>query len=359
MASSRQHALASLAPDSNDGDPVETLEQWLGIDSTTGRERVYLNHLESIFDRLGYHTHRQPVADQRWNLIALPADLPDADTPSEADPSLLFSTHVDTVPPHLDVRRDGDTLYGRGACDTKGGQWAMLRAGQTLRARGHNDFGFLFVVGEEVDHCGAKRARNLNLDPQRILLCEPTQNRLVTGQKGMVKLELLASGVAGHSAFPDQGDSAIHHLLDALHALRAHDWPSDDTLGTTTLNVGILEGGTAANVFAPDARAEVLFRTVRPAHEILSTIEDLLDPALEWSDVSSNDPVRFDLPDDPGDTCVVPFNTDAAYLQALGPIWLTGPGDIRVAHSDDEHITSDALHQGAALYTRLAQQVLT
>lgn len=359
MASSKQHALASLAPDAHDGAPFETLERWLAIDSTTGRERAYLEHLESVFDRLNYRTHRQPVADQRWNLIALPDDLPDADAPSKADPSLLFSTHVDTVPPHLDVRRDSDTLYGRGACDTKGGQWAMLRAGQTLRARGHHDFGFLFVIGEEVDHCGAKRARTLDLDPRRILLCEPTQNRLVTGQKGMVKLEIHASGVAGHSAFPDRGDSAIHHLLDGLHALRAHEWPTDDTLGPTTLNVGILEGGTAANVFAPQARADVLFRTVQPADEVLSTVDDLLDPSLEWSNVSSNDPVHFDLPDDPADTCVVPFNTDAAYLQALGPVWLTGPGDIRVAHGDDEHITTDALQQGAALYTRLAQRRLT
>ncbi|MFB6350792.1 MAG: M20/M25/M40 family metallo-hydrolase, partial [Bradymonadaceae bacterium] len=310
----------------------QTLTQWLEIDSTTGDEAEFLEVLEDHFAAKGLTCRRQPVAPpSRWNLVAA----------GREDPSVLFSTHVDTVPPHLDVRRDSETLYGRGACDTKGGLWAMSRAADRLLDDGIRDIGFLLVVGEEVDHRGAKEARSLDLSPERIILCEPTQNRVVSGQKGMIKIALEATGRAAHSAFPDEGVSAIHRLLETLERIRATDWPDDPLLGETSVNVGLIDGGVAANVLAPEARAEVLFRIVSAAAPLLERLADLCGAGVELDPITYNDPVEFDPPDDV-DTCVVPFNTDAPYLADLGPVWLVGPGDIRVAHSDDEHITREA-----------------
>ncbi len=326
---------------------VATLQEWLSIDSTSGDEREFLEHLEAYFTARGWSVERQDVEPQRWNLIIS----------GKETPRVFFSTHVDTVPPFLPVRYSGDAVHGRGACDTKGGLLAMAHAAERLRDEGIDDIGFLLVVGEEVDHCGARAAQELEIQPERIILCEPTENKVVRAQKGMLKFELRASGTAGHSAFPECGQSAVEPLLDALQRLREATWPSDHVLGPTTFNVGVIEAGVAANVFAPSARAELLVRAVSPIGPLLTHVENLLGEEITMEKVVFNDPVFFDPPDDV-ETCTVPFNTDATYLQKLAPVWLVGPGDIRVAHSDDEFIGIQQLGAGIDLYCDLARRAL-
>ena len=323
------------------------LARWIDVESISGNEASFLEALEEHFASRGFVTARDEVETGRWNLLALRRE----------NPRLLYSTHVDTVPPFLPARRENGAVFGRGACDTKGGIVAMSEAGERLLADGFDDFGYLFVVGEEVDHRGARHARNLPLRPDRIVLCEPTRNRVVRAQKGMVKLVLRTEGVAGHSAYPDRGHSAVHDLLDLLHAIRAHDWPTDETLGPTTLNVGVIEGGVAANVFAPSARAEVMIRAVSPVDALVDTLRSLVGERGELEVLAANDPVFFDPPAGV-ETCLASFNTDASYLAALGPVWLVGPGDIEVAHSKDEHITLASLEAGVDLYERLGREVL-
>lgn len=325
----------------------ELLMDWLAIDSTSGQEAAFLQVLETHLEAMGFTCTRQEVGPERWNLIAL----------TEVEPRLVYSTHVDTVPPFLIPRHEEGVIYGRGACDTKGGIVAMLEAGRRLLEEGHRDLGYLFVVGEEVDHCGAKKSMELPMRPERIILCEPTLNEIVAAQKGMLKCQLRATGVAGHSAYLDRGHSAIDAMLDVLHALRHHPWPVDDILGETTLNVGVLNGGVAANVFAPSAQAELLFRAVSPVEPLLETVRTLCGEGVELHQAVYNDPVFFDPPEGFA-TSTVPFNTDATYLRALAPVWLVGPGDIRHAHSDNEHITIASLEEGIELYATLARRVL-
>ncbi len=326
---------------------AETLQTWLLFDSTTGREKAFLEHLEERFEDAGWQCERQDVSADRWNLVI-----------DDGEPTrLLFSTHVDTVPPHLPVRQQEGRIHGRGACDTKGGLLAMWHAAETLRRQGVKGLGFLLVVGEEVDHIGAIKARELDLNPRRILLCEPTQNRVVSAQKGMLRFTLQSSGVAGHSAFPGDGHSALEPMLDALEGLRQHRWPTDDTLGATTFNIGVLQSGVAANIFAPEARAELLFRATGPIEELFDELRPLLGEKVTLADAVYNDPVFFDPPDEVP-TCTVPFNTDATYLGELGPVWLVGPGDIRLAHGDEESIGLDEIVAGIERYLQLSAMAL-
>ncbi|MFU8802733.1 MAG: M20/M25/M40 family metallo-hydrolase [Bradymonadaceae bacterium] len=325
----------------------ELLMDWLAIDSTSGQEAAFLQVLQTHLEGMGFSCTRQEVEPERWNLLAR----------TDEEPRLIYSTHVDTVPPFLTPRREDGVIYGRGACDTKGGIVAMIEAGRRLLEEGRRDFGYLFVVGEEVDHCGAKKAASLPLSTERIILCEPTLNSIVRAQKGMLKFKLTTRGVAGHSAYLDRGQSAIDPLLDTLQALRTHPWPVDAILGETTLNIGVIEGGVAANVFAPSARAELLFRCVSPAAAMLETVEELCRDGVAVQDAVYNDPVFFDPPEG-FETCTVPFNTDATYLKPLGPIWLVGPGDIRHAHADHEHIELTSLSEGIELYLTLGRKTL-
>lgn len=327
----------------------DILTHWLEINSVTPNEKDYLEHLELCFTQLGYQTARQNVSENRWNLLA---------TRNNPNPKLLYSTHVDTVPPFLPVRFEDNTLYGRGACDTKGGLLAMMLAAERIQS---DDIGFLLVVGEEVDHIGAKTSEGLDIKPEQIILCEPTVNRVVNAQKGMIKLICSAQGVAAHSAYPARGDSAVHHLVDMLHdLLHEPSWPTNDTLGPTTINVGLLEGGVAANVFAPSAEATLLFRTVAPTKDYEPIIERIAQKhGVNANIYVENDPVFFSTPElEDINLCTVAFNTDATYLSTIAPIWLVGPGDIEVAHTDHEHINIDELQQGIDLYEKLGKHAL-
>lgn len=329
---------------------VERLISWLEINSVTPGESDFLEHLQSEFEAEGWEVRRQDITPDRWNLIAT--------RPGKPNPRLIYTTHVDTVPPFLPVRREGDTIYGRGACDTKGGLITMLEAATRLVADGHDDVGFLLVVGEEVDHRGAKVSHEIGLTPEQLILCEPTVRRVVAAQKGMIKFDFQALGVAAHSAYPARGDSALHRVIRATHKLLNHDWPEDPLLGPTTINVGQLAGGVAANVFAPDAQGTVLMRTVAPTAEYLPVLQEIMaSERVEMEGIVENGPVFFSPPEGV-ETCTVAFNTDAAYLSRIAPVWLVGPGDIEVAHTDHEHITCEELRLGADLYETLGRKVL-
>ncbi len=329
-------------------DLLDLLERLVAVPSPSGEEGPYTEMVADLLAADGYAVDLPEVAPGRPNLIARPADTP--------APRVYFSTHLDVVPPHIPPRRDGDLVWGRGTADTKGPFVAMLEAARRLRGEGIAA-GFLLVAGEEVDHCGAiHAAQTLDLEGARIVLGEPTSNRVVAAQKGLLKVRIVAEGVAGHSAFPDRGVSAIHRLLEVLERVRHEPWPEAPTLGPTTWNVGLIEGGVAANVFAPQASCQVLFRLAAAAGEVLARVEALTreTEGVAIEVISRNDPVELQPPPDLP-TCVIPFNSDASYLAPLGPVWLCGPGAIELAHSDDEHIARRDIEEGVELYVRLGR----
>ena len=184
-----------------------------------------------------------PVEEDRFNVFA-----------AWGRPEVVLSTHMDTVPPFFPSSEDAEHIHGRGACDTKGGIAAMLGAAGELLAAGRSGFGLLFVVGEETDSLGAQAADRDPRGSRFLINGEPTENRLALGSKGGLYLALEAAGRAAHSAYPELGASAIDRLLAALARLRAVPLPTDPVLGETTLNIGTLEGGRAANVIADRAR---------------------------------------------------------------------------------------------------------
>lgn len=333
-------------------DPFDLLERLVAIPSPSGQEAAYAAEVARLLAAAGYEVTTPEVSPGRPNVVARP--------PGVAPPRVLFCTHLDVVPPHVAPRREGDRLYGRGTADTKGPLVAMLEAARGLTPDERAQVGFLLVVGEEVDHAGALAAADdAGLAAQVIILGEPTSNRVVAAQKGLLKVRLVAEGVAGHSAFPERGVSAAHRLLDLLEGVRRAPWPSHPALGETTYNVGTLQGGVAANVFAPRAEAQVLLRLVEPAAAAQARVEAAAArvEGVRVERLTGNDPVTFAPP--PGfETCVIPFNSDASYLAPLGPVWLCGPGAIEVAHADHEHIDRADLEEGARIYARLVRAAL-
>ena len=206
-------------------DPIAALRfarELIDIDSTTGREGEVAAVLAAYLRERGYSVLEQPLGDGRANVVA-----------AAGEPQLVFSTHVDCVPPFFPSRLDGDLLYGRGACDAKGILAAQVAAAERLRAAGSVRVGLLFVAGEERGSDGAAAANELPNASRFLINGEPTDNRLAIATRGVLRVRLHATGRAAHSSTPERGISAIDRLLDALIHLRSLELPHDDLLGTT------------------------------------------------------------------------------------------------------------------------------
>ena len=233
-----------------------------------------------MLEQAGWIVVRQPVDEGRFNVYA-----------HLGGPAVVFSTHLDTVPPFIDLREDDTWLHGRGTCDAKGLAAAMIAAAERLRATGETRIGLLFVVGEENGSEGAAAAARLEPRGRFLINGEPTENQLTIGQKGVLRANLIATGRAAHSAYPDEGESAIVPLLDTLQRVQRITLPPHPVLGDMTLNIGRIEGGRAPNVIPDHARAELLFRTVMP-HDDLKRAHRGVPRAARHRHLSAGDPQR-------------------------------------------------------------------
>jgi len=317
----------------------------INIDSTTGREPAAGRWLSRELEQLGYSVVQQEVGDGRANVYA-----------TIDPPVVVFSTHYDCVPPFFASHVEDGKLYGRGACDAKGILAAQVAAAERLRANGERRVGLLFVVGEERGSDGAAVANATPGGSRFLINGEPTDNRLGTGTRGVLRLRLRASGRAAHSATPEHGESAIDKLIDALVALRSSRLPSDSDLGSTYYSIGLIEGGIAPNVISPSASAEVLFRTVGPPEDILHAIQPL--ERLVTSEEILRVPV-VKLHTVPGfPTEAFRFTTDIPFLDRWGTPLLFGPGSILVAHTSHEHLDLGELERAIDAYEQLAKECL-
>ncbi len=328
---------------------LEALFHWVAIPSLSGDEIEFTDWLEALLQDDGMTVRRVPTPDGRSNLLAS----------FDPNPSLLFCSHLDTVPPYISPRIQGKTLYGRGSCDAKGPIYAMRQALLSLKRGGVQGAGLLLLVSEETDHSGAKAAKAAGIRCDTLIVGEPTRNRFLPAQKGTLKVCYHAKGKAGHSAFPERGKSAIHTLVQELDRVLTSPLPSDPQFGPTTVNVGRIEGGVADNVFAPKAQANAFFRTTVPATQMLKPLRDEKRADIKIEKLAATDPLPFAVPSwaDPGE--VAAFNTDAPYMKGrFQRCYLMGPGDIRNAHSKDERITASELVKAAQLYERVAKDHL-
>ncbi len=329
-------------------DLVALTRQLIDIESITGNEAAVAEFLACHLATLGFAVERMRVTDSRFNVWAAPSDNP--------SPALVFSTHMDTVPPFLPSSEDEANIYGRGSCDAKGIIAAQIVAAERLRMTG-SPVGLLFVVGEERDSLGATIA-NQNPKGSRFLINgEPTENRLALASKGALRTEITASGKMAHSAYPELGDSAIDKLLDALQSLRGMQLPTNPDVGPSTLNIGIIEGGRATNVIPDFAKAQLLYRLVAPSDSLRDEIVAAVGSRAQVEFVLDIPYQRFRTL--PGfDSMTASFTTDIPKLSNWGEPFLLGPGSILVAHTDREFVSKKDLQTAVDLYVEIARQLL-
>jgi acetylornithine deacetylase len=327
----------------------ELTTELMKIPSISGDEYAVGIFLRDYLESLGWTVELQTVSFNQSNVIAY----------LNNSPSVFLSTHMDTVPPFISPTTDNDTIYGRGSCDAKGIIAAEITAAERLRSEGITDIGLLFTVDEEQSSTGAKVANGhpIAAKCKYMINGEPTDNELAIGSKGSLRLMLKTKGKAAHSAYPEEGESAIEKLLDILQDVRELELPTDDFFGDTTLNIGLLSGGLKTNIIPPNAEAGLHVRLTSGEKPVLELLEKAIADRGELEVSSFSLPVKM-LEVEGFTQKVVRFTTDIPHLTNWGTPLLLGAGSILVAHTKDEFVKKADLEKSVDLYVNLVKKLL-
>jgi acetylornithine deacetylase/succinyl-diaminopimelate desuccinylase family protein len=356
------------------------------------------DHLETLLRSFGLAVERQPVHPGRENLVGR---LDGAISPDEGGEVLLLDAHQDTVPvegmtiePFKPEIRDG-RLYGRGACDTKGGMAAAIVAIARLaedRPQGMPTVLMAFTVNEECGFTGARAAAELcrsagpgSIVPRRpdgAVVLEPTGLEVVVAHKGMVRWRCSTRGRAAHSSQPEAGQNAIYRMAGVLQAIEGYARDMAGSLaghpicGPATLSVGTIRGGVSVNT-VPDRCTIELDRRLPPGEDPDEARQGLIDHLTRV--LGSDFPIEHEPPylvglplsDEHNAMAAerlaravravtrqcrqtgVPYGTDAADFAAAGvPTVVFGPGHLAQAHTVDEWIALSEVEQAAEILYR-------
>lgn len=346
---------------------------------------------QSQMHHLDIQVHLQEVTPGRDNLYAFAG--------KDMKARVMLTSHVDTVPPYVPYRIDGDHIYGRGTNDDKGCVAAQLIAFRDLLLQGKakpGDLALLFVVGEEIGGEGMQKVPELGLAWEAVVFGEPTDNKLARGQIGGLVFNASARGVASHSGFPHLGVSAIEHTrktMDVLHGV-LHRIEERPRYGTNSVTLGRMAGGQADNAVPDSAWVSGSYRTTIDPNEITELLGPMMnerlcpDQANEYrkyrlnkreQDKETEKPCDFlelrwlmkEMPMDidhdiPGgslslggrtewratrltttgagfETFAAAFGSDITFLPGEHKKYLFGPGSITSAHKDIEFVSKREL----------------
>ncbi len=394
-------------------DLVDTLSQLVAIPSVNpmGRpvsgpeffEYRMTDWLQAFFERLALPWQRQVVEPKRENIVARFDGSPG---PNEGGQVILFEAHQDTVPvdgmtidPWKPTVREG-RLYGRGACDIKGGMTAMLGALARLVAERPAERPTLIMactVNEEHGYSGATALTRLwtapaadsiiPRTPDAAVIAEPTNLDVVVAHKGAVRWRCHTHGRAAHSSQPQLGDNAIYKMSRVVAALEsyARDVPASlsahPLCGRPSLSVGVISGGLSVNTVPARCTIEI-DRRIIPGEDGETAYRQVVEYVNKRTELGAA--VEHERPflegralgDGPNKELAtqlvdasrrvrsqaaeigVPFGTDAATIAAAGvPSVVFGPGSIAQAHTADEWLDLDELSAASeALYHFVADR---
>lgn len=351
-----------------------------------GDETAIVPLLNDVLAGLGARTEVFEPAPGRTSVLATVAG---SGRPAAGRrPVLLINGHLDvvpvvedewTLPPFGGVVRDG-RLYGRGACDMKGGIAAAIEglracfdAGDPPRC----DVVFHLVADEET---GGRWGTEALMRADRIaadaaIVPEPSELRVGVAERGVLLAEITVTGRAAHGSDPAVGRSAVADAARLVTALQQADFggPPHPLLGSPTCNVGVIRGGTAPNIVASSCVLRVDRRVLpgQTERQALTELRALLDRMVpdvectvaalafaEASELAADDPfvglVQAAV-ETPRPVRGLFLGTDARFLRnQLGiPTVVYGPGSMTVAHSHDEYVEVAELAEASRTFARV------
>ena len=343
-------------------------------------------YIQTFLEACGASVTLEEVEPNRPNVIGRFPSLPSAD--GKKKPRIVFAPHTDTVSvggmtidPFSGDLRDG-CLWGRGASDTKGPMAAMLWALYEMRS-------LIPALPVEIHFAGFMSEESAQLGSQHFaahhgpydfaIIGEPTSLKTVFKHKGCLWADIHTHGVAVHGATPERGVNAIVKMANLVQALDTTFRKQlvtlggdDEWLGASTINLGMIRGGTRSNIVADHCTLRVDMRTTPGLNDnggALKTLTDFvyqIDPAATVSPLPETYPLNTDA-ENPfvqqlircgADLTGAPWFCDAAFLAVAGtPAIAIGPGSIAQAHTKDEFIAIQDLQDGAAFFQRFIEQL--
>lgn len=339
---------------------LELHKNLVEISSISNHELEVGQWLAKYLKHAGLTVELQKVDDEneRYNVYAYLGQ--------QRDTTVVVTSHIDTVPPYLPYYINGTEIHGRGTCDAKGSVATQVIAVLDMVSQGllkEGQVSLLFVVGEENSGSGMRKVTDsLGTSWDIAIFGEPTENKLAKGHKGIVLFDVEVFGQASHSGYPELGISATEILVPLLSKLQALDLPHSDLLGPSTLNIGRIDAGVAANVVPAYAKATLAVRVADKLSEVIrllrSVVEDV--PHVAPSDFFATEPQFLDT-DVPGfETLVAAYTTDVPNLVVpLKKRYLYGPGTIHVAHGANEYVENKDLLIAVAGYKTLIEHALS
>lgn len=304
------------------------------FDSTSGREAELAEYIAKKYKPAEAGLVIQNTESGRLNVFF-----------KWGEPKVVFCSHLDTVPPYIPPSRENDIIRGRGSCDAKGQLAYLFEACRQLYAEGFNNFGMLMVSGEEDGSQGAKTANPTLKDVEFIFIGEPTENKLIKASKGNISINFSIKGKSCHSGYPQSGDNAIERMLSFIKKLESENFGSDEVLGSTTYNIGMLESKNAHNVVPDLVTFKLFLRTTFTSHEkVIMQLNKLTDDKTDMKVLYEHVPMNF-LTVEGFNTGIVSYGTDAPSFTNIKNKILYGPGNILDAHTEHEFIETGDLHK--------------
>lgn len=355
--------------------------------------------LVDLFAKRGFECEQFPVQPGRDNVVArVPG--------GSGLPTILLDAHQDTVPvegmtvsPFDPVERSG-RVYGRGACDVKGGMAAMICAMDRLAQLDREKRPTVVMActcDEELDQQGAAHLANvfrgtcdersafLPVAPDRVIVAEPTELNVGITHRGVVRWEIQTHGKSVHSSDPCRGENAIYRMARLVTQLEQYaqsltvaDDGSPSACGPKTLSVGVIAGGQSVNIVPARCSIQIDRRTI-PDEDVTGVLSDveaylrrhlsfdfqMLPPTTLAAPLAADN--NRDLADGllgavhrvlPSREIVgLPYTTHAPqYAQTGVPTVVFGPGSIKQAHTADEWLSIEQLDQATEILFQFLTQ---
>jgi len=334
-------------------DPVKLTQKLVRIESESGNEKELGNFIFKYLKSCGYSPKKQKVTKNTFNVVL------------KGKSNIQINGHLDTVSlgtgwKHRQGQVRKGRLYGRGSCDIK----ASIAAVLTAIAKRPCDVNLSFVVEEESTFRGVNKIR-----PKKYVIeLEPTENQIVYCHKGQLRLKVLAKGKAAHASVPHEGDNAILKLNEGINKLlKSRFSVRHNILGTPTLNIGSVQGGTTSNI-VPDNAVMHIDRRVLPNEDIQSVVnyyKKLLSPLkvevcglFKAAELPKNSKIiklmqrivkKHKLNPKPGG---VLFTTHLGAMKNVEGL-VFGPGSVKQAHQINEFVSVKQLRQAHDVFCDL------
>lgn len=320
------------------------------------QNKEILNYIENYLLDLGFETNYKGK-----NLIMSIGE----------NPKLGFLGHTDTVE-YIDgwntnpfeLTKKNGKLYGLGACDMKGGIAGMLDAVSKIDLKGlKNGLKLFFTYDEEIGFCGIKDIVETKVKiPEVMIFGEPTNNEILVGSKGLLECRVVFVGIKAHSSNPEKGSSANLKAVEFISELskfyeeNIKDYKNSNyEIAYTTMNVGLINGGSAVNSVSAKCEIAMDFRIAKKEH--MNIIKNKISDLCRIYD--GNLKIIEDIEPFISETDLVDtiktanFMTEASFLNNKSRIIL-GPGPV-TAHEVNEYITEESYDRVVELYMEIVK----